>query len=120
LLRDSVAGLAKRLEQDIYNWVKSREQRLSEVVKEFTGSTGTMEYRLRETIVRLAGAQGLPEYEAFKESLPEELREWMEEASVNHVAHLYEKRGCHVLEKNIGVAKPYDLLVECPGCKVDL
>ena len=51
LLRDSVAGLAKRLEQDIYNWVKSREQRLSEVVKEFTGSTGTMQYRLRETII---------------------------------------------------------------------
>lgn len=115
LLRDSVAGLAKRLEQDMYNWIKSREQRLSEVVKEYTGSTGIMEYRLRETIVRLAGAQGLHEYEAFKESLPEELREWMEEASVNHIAHLYEEKGCHVLEKNIGVAKPYDLLVECPG-----
>jgi len=28
---------------------------------------------------------------------------------------LYEEKGCHVLEKNIGVAKPYDLLVECPG-----
>jgi hypothetical protein len=115
LLRDSVAGLAKRLEQDIYDWIKSREQRLSEIVKEFTGSTGTMEYRLRETIVRLAGAQGLHEYEAFKESLPEELREWMEEASVDYVARLYGEKGCYVLEKNIGVAKPYDLLVECPG-----
>ncbi|MCC6010978.1 MAG: SNF2-related protein [Desulfurococcaceae archaeon] len=115
LLRDLVARLVKRLEQDVNNWIRSREQRLSEIIGEFTGFTGSLDYRLGETVVSLVGAQGLSEYKAFKESLPEELRDWMEEVSVNYVAKLYEERGCRILEKNIGVTKPYDILVECPG-----
>jgi hypothetical protein len=39
----------------------------------------------------------------------------MEEANVNYVAGLYEAKGSRILEKNIGVGKPYDILAECPG-----
>jgi hypothetical protein len=65
--------------------------------------------------VRPTGGHGVGEYEEFIASLPFDTRRWMEEASVNHVAGLYEARGCRILEKNIGVEKPYDILAECPG-----
>jgi len=115
LLRDLVAGLAKRLEQDIDGWVKTRERELMKLLQGFAGFTGSLEYRLREPIIELVGSQDLLDYEAFRETLPEELRKWMEEASVDYIAKLYVERGCRVLERNIGIIKPYDLLVECPS-----
>jgi hypothetical protein len=115
LLRDLVAGLAKRLEQDVGGWVKTKERELMELLHGFAGFTGPLEYSLREPIIELVGAQDLLGYEAFRETLPEELRGWMEEASVDYIARLYVERGCLVLERNVGIAKPYDLLVECPS-----
>jgi hypothetical protein len=115
LLRDLVAGLAKRLEQDIDSWVKTRERELVKLLQGFAGFTGSLEYRLREPVIELAGSQDLLGYEAFRETLPEELRKWMEEASVEYIFKLYVERGCRVLERNIGIIKPYDLLVECPS-----
>jgi len=76
---------------------------------------GFLDPRLRLLAVRLMGVQGVREYNEFIASLPLDTRRWMEEASVNHVAGLYEARGCRILEKNIGVEKPYDILAECPG-----
>ncbi|MEM4061516.1 MAG: DUF3883 domain-containing protein, partial [Desulfurococcaceae archaeon] len=45
--------------------------------------------------------------------LPEEMKAQMERESVEHVKSIYEMKGCNVLEVNIGVPKPYDMLVEC-------
>jgi hypothetical protein len=114
MLYKYVLRLGKRLEQDFNSWIKNKEMRLKEFIPEFIGFTGSLEVRLRDRYIRIIGAQNIEEYEIFVKSLSEDLRRWMEEVSINYVAKIYEEKGCIVLEKNIGVYKPYDLLIRCP------
>jgi superfamily II DNA or RNA helicase len=107
--------IARKLNQVVEANLRRKERDLEKLLGVNIGSVGFFEPRLRPMAVRLMGVQGVREYEEFIASLPFDTRRWMEEASVNYVAGLYEAKGCRILEKNIGVEKPYDILAECPG-----
>ncbi len=112
--RDDVRVYANRLNFYFKERLRRREEGLARILNEHPGNIGLLEPVIRDVIVRLVGYQNLKEYEAFKNTLPRDLRDWMEEASINHVAEIFEKQGCRILVKNIHVEAPYDLKIECP------
>jgi superfamily II DNA or RNA helicase len=111
--RDDVRVYANRLNFYFKERLRRREEGLARILGEHPGNVGLLEPVLGDVVVRLVGYQNLEEYEAFRNTLPRGLRDWMEEASINHVAEMYEKQGCRILEKNIHVETPYDLKIEC-------
>jgi len=106
--------MASRLNQDISARLGGKEKLLNTILGSSLRDTAELEPVIRGEVIRLVRYQSLDEYEEFTESLSMDVRRWMEEVSVNHVAELYMSQGCQIIEKNIGVLKPYDLLVYCP------
>jgi superfamily II DNA or RNA helicase len=115
VLEEAKEGIAKILNRVVEDLTRKKEKDLERLLNIRLGNVGDFEPRLRPLAVRLMGIQGAREYSEYIASLPLDTRRWMEEASVNHVAGLYEAKGCRILEKNIGIEKPYDILAECPG-----
>lgn len=68
---------------------------------------------LKPLIIKVLGVQERGEYERYLSTLPAEIRAEMEKKSIEYVKEYFETRGCRAIEVNIGVYKPYDLLVEC-------
>jgi hypothetical protein len=106
--------IANRLNQNIYERLGEKERQLSSILGNPLRDVAELKPIIRDCVVRLIRYQSLDEYEAFRKTLPIDIRRWMEEVSINHVAELFMSHGCEVVEKNIGVLKPYDLLVYCP------
>jgi superfamily II DNA or RNA helicase len=106
--------IANRLNQNIYERLGEKERQLSSILGNPPRDVAELKPIIRDSVVRLIRYQSLDEYEAFRKTLPIDIRRWMEEVSINHVAELFMSHGCEVVEKNIGVLKPYDLLVYCP------
>jgi len=113
-LSSKAKEIASRLNQDISVRLGGREKSLNTILGSSLRDIAELEPVIRDEVIRLARYQSLGEYEEFTESLPMDVRRWMEEVSVNHVAELYMNQGCYIAEKNIGVLKPYDLLAYCP------
>ncbi len=113
-LSSKAKEIANRLNQDISVRLWEREKLLNTILGSSLRDIAELEPVIRGEVIRLARYQSLDEYEEFINSLPMDVRRWMEEVSVNHVAELYMNQGCHITEKNIGVLKPYDLLAYCP------
>jgi hypothetical protein len=109
--------IASRLQSDLHHWLKSRLHRLGgllrEACRESCESIETVELKpeLLAGPIPIIGVR----VESEPIELPEDVKKWMEEASINHVARMFKEQGCRVLEVNIGVQKPYDLLLECPN-----
>lgn len=114
-LPQEVKQIAYRLNQYLSAGLRGKERQLSTILGIHLKDVAELELALREPVIRLVSYQGLEEYGKFVEGLPLVTRLWMDEVGVNFVAKLYEERGCVIAEKNIGVLKPYDLLVYCPG-----
>ncbi|MEM3913569.1 MAG: SNF2-related protein [Desulfurococcaceae archaeon] len=74
---------------------------------------GVIDVVLKPLVIRVLGVHGIDEYEKYVSMLPAEQRAEMEKKSVEYIKELFENKSCKVLEVNIGVYKPYDLLVEC-------
>jgi superfamily II DNA or RNA helicase len=115
ILEDEVSKLAKKLDLLLYERLWKKRDRLVELTKTRLVDLERLEAEVESPFIHVVGVGGVEEYGVDWQSLPPEKREWMERVSVEHVASLFRERGCRVLEINIGKAKPYDVLVECPG-----
>jgi superfamily II DNA or RNA helicase len=114
-LPPEVKLFARRLNQYLSVRLKERERRLGTLLGTSLEEVADLEVVPRDGVVRVVGYHSLVEYSRFREGLPLSTRLRMDEAGINYVAKLYEERGCTIAEKNVGVMKPYDLLVYCPG-----
>ncbi|MEM4869164.1 MAG: SNF2-related protein [Desulfurococcaceae archaeon] len=110
---ENVRKLVESIEFLFFERIFSKSFDVSKLTGEQLVEYPKIEAKLSSPVIRVIGAVGLAEYEEFLSGLPEEMKAQMERESVEHVKSIYEMKGCNVLEVNIGVPKPYDMLVEC-------
>ncbi|MEM4723318.1 MAG: SNF2-related protein [Desulfurococcaceae archaeon] len=86
---------------------------LSDLIEKTLRDFKKIEPVIQNLFIRVIGVQSINEYSDYIRSLPDDLKNRMEKESIEYIKELFENRSCNVLEVNIGIYKPYDLMVEC-------
>lgn len=113
-LKELADKYASRLNLWIRERLESKEKELTKLLGSRERIILRLNWHLRGPVFRvLPGISRIADYEKSIREIPLELRKWMEEVSVNFIEELFTRKGCRTIEKNIGIPKPFDLLMEC-------